>query len=137
MRIFLAAGLFSCLLLTACGGSEPSSASLDIDSKAPSTTERASEKIEIPQGMSANRVQELLGQADSVDTAANGNTIWLYTGKKAQYAYSSSMGNVHTLVLGGYERTPATDSEAASLRLLIVFDSSRKVVDFNFTQLNF
>lgn len=121
------------LLLPACvGGSSEGTLTPE---PGESQTIAAQDKVEIPMGTPSAKVLRLLGPASSTEAGSNGREIWRYTHKRAEYAYVSNSGNVHTLILGKYIADPTQDSPGQSLMLTIVLDPAKKVADFNFAQL--
>lgn len=135
MRIFALLPVFCCLLLAACGGSE--TATLDADKADSKQVAEQQDQIEIPIGTAASRVVQLLGPADSTENLADGRQLWRYSQKRAAFVYTSNSGNVYTLIIGKYIREPGAKSPGLPLMLTLVFDSARKVADFNFAQLTF
>lgn len=134
MRILLFSAMFCCLVLSACTGASTSgSPALDTaDSRDLATVPGI---IEIPTGIPASRVLQLLGPADRTETLPDGRQMWRYTDKRADYVYTSNSGNVHTLIIGGYK---AEGQEGGvPLLLTVVLDPAKKVTDFNVAQMNF
>ncbi len=122
------------LMLAGCGGSSPEG-TLD---PSPATPEPvATDKIEIPTGATASAVIKLLGPADATEPGGNGREIWRYANKRAEYAYVSNRGNTQTLVLGKYTADPEADTPGQSMLLTIIFDATKKVVDFTFSMMAF
>ena len=135
MRIFSLIACLCCLMLTACVGS---SSDKTLDPTPPSEqTEAVKDKAEIPLGAPVAHVLKILGPADTTDSAEGGREIWRYSGKKAEYVYVSKSSGVQALVLGSYIREPEAASPGQTLLLTIVFDSAKKVADFNFALMSF
>lgn len=136
MRILAVFSAFCCLFLAACtSGSDTNT--LDPDKADSSQNTEAASQIEIPIGMAASRVLQLLGPADATDTDDSGRQMWRYSGKLAEYVYVSNSDGAHTLVIGKYIRNPSEKSFGLPLMLTLVFDQGRKVVNFNFAQIAF
>ena len=95
------------------------------------------EKIEIPLGMPASQVIKILGTVDSAEAIEGGREIWRYSGKKATYVYASKSDRVQALVIGNYIREPQAGSPGQTVLLTVVFDSAKKVSDFNFAIMSF
>lgn len=141
LSIFSSAFVLGCCLsLAACSGSSTSS-TLDVDKVDSGQTSAFSKKIEIPEGMKDVEALQLLGPADSMETDGSGRQIWRYSGKRAEYVYVSNRDNGHTLVIGNYIANPVyepgKESGGLPLFLTIVFDPTKKVVNFNFSQMAF
>ena len=124
------------LLLPACTGSS-SDGTLDPTPSETGQTAVQQGKIEIPVGSPTSRVLNALGPADSTEAASGGREIWRYNQKKAEYVYSSKTGGAATLIIGNYVRAPQPESPGQPLLLTIVFDPTKKVVDFSFALMAF
>ncbi len=131
MRIFPILLCVCFLMLTACSSSS-SNGTLDPEPSVSDSQTVTREKIEIPKGASVSRVLDLLGPADATDAAGNGREIWRYIYKRAEYIYVSNSSAVQTLVIGNYNPSPVSGDPGQTLLLTIVFDSGKKVSDFNF-----
>ena len=135
MRIFSILVCFFCLSLTACMGSSPDKPLDPASSSA--QVEVQKDKIEIPLGMSVSQVLKLLGTADSTESIGGGHEIWRYSSKKAAYVYASKDSGIQALVVGNYIREPQLDSPGQAILLSVVFDSAKKVANFNFAIMGF
>jgi hypothetical protein len=140
MRILTIFSIICCVFLAAC--SEYSTTStLDVDKADSKQAAEFAGKIEIPVGMKDAQVLQLLGPADSSDTEESGHHIWRYSGKRAEYVYVSNKENGQTLIIGNYIAAPSYEpgKESGGLPLLmtIIFDPSKKVVNFTFAQMVF
>lgn len=127
-----------CLFLAACSSSSATS-TLDQDRADSSQITETPKTIEIHIGMKDTAVLQLLGPADTVETGADGRSVWRYSGKRAEYVYVSNRDNGQTLVIGDYAAGssggPGGYPSGLPLLMTFVFDPSKKVENFNFAQI--
>lgn len=139
MRLFyFAPALVLVLGLSACTSASDHAREVNAGREAGDRLTVGTVQREIRVGMSGAEVAAVLGSPNIVTTDEQRRETWVYDRISTEQVYSSSAGGANALFLAGVSgRSGAAQTSQRTLTIIIRYDQSGRVRDFNYRSSSF